>query len=554
MSNMKKVQCEVCGSNDIRKTADDLFVCQHCGTQYRTEDMRNLLVEIKEILENIDNEISQKQEPKQHKDESNAPWDRCCIAKARITPQDNVRHFLNYLEKAENIVCDIYKEISIEQTKEFYLPFYLIKGQYNIQWSAIACHTYYENEVVYEKRMNASTGKWVNEPVNRQVERVQRTHRNGSQNCKCRSFIPASMVLENVFGEISADEKTQLFAAFREQQESKFDYGDKLEIFDQAQLQKKDDHLYYGTWEILNDMEPQIANEERSNLQKRAKRIAYNRAQTGLNGGKFENYSESQEVVSESLDFVYVPVQVITYLYKGQKYVAVSDLVTITTTIPAIYPCDQNLVETKEQLEQETDQANRLSGLTVLGLVSIVVELFALLFMGMADFQEEAGLIALLVTMVASLVVVTVGLINDANRRKKNRLNQNTAFDEIYAVRKLALRNSKEAYCAAYPNAATITTDIPAVGSCSRALCCYVLTDYYEESAQQDEKLLQIQQLQREIAALEKKRTFPIILMAVFGVLFIPLVVGSILLGNINAQLNQKRPLLQSLRDEYVEN
>lgn len=43
---MKKMQCEVCGSNEIKKVADDIFECQSCGVQYSKDDVKKLLVEI----------------------------------------------------------------------------------------------------------------------------------------------------------------------------------------------------------------------------------------------------------------------------------------------------------------------------------------------------------------------------------------------------------------------------------------------------------------------------------------------------------------------------
>lgn len=548
---MKKIQCEVCGGNDIRKTDDNIFVCQHCGIQYRSEDMSKLLVEIKDILENIDKEITEKKEPPQEAPKSQ--WDNCYVVDAKVAPEDNVKHFLRYLEKAEHIACDIYKEISIENTKEFYLPFFLIKGQYVVNWSAIACHVYYENEVVYIDRYNSTLGKWEKEPTTRQVERIQRTSRTGKQDCGCSSFLPASMVLKNQFGELSAEDKTNLFDAFQSQQEAKRTTDYHPQPLDQARLQKKNDCFYYGNWQILNEMDLDIANQERGNLRSRAKRIVRNRAQNDLNGGYFENYSASQSVVSEQLSFVYIPVQVITYRYKGQVYAAVSDLATLTQTVPAIYPCDQNLVQTQEQMEEKTEQANRYSGFTVLGVLSLILEGFALFFMAIIDYQKTTGLIALFSAMVISLAVTTIGLVGDAKRRKKNRQEQDSVFGEVYAIHKAALHDSKEAFFAAYPNPAAISLKFPPVGACSSALFYSVSVEDYEQNAPLDEKLLQIQQLQQEIQKLEKKRIVPIILMTVFGILIIPLFVGSILLGNVNAKLNQKRPLLEEMKAEYLE-
>ena len=42
---MKKMVCEICGSNDIEKK-DGVFVCKSCGTQYSTEEAKKLLIEV----------------------------------------------------------------------------------------------------------------------------------------------------------------------------------------------------------------------------------------------------------------------------------------------------------------------------------------------------------------------------------------------------------------------------------------------------------------------------------------------------------------------------
>ena len=50
---MKKIVCEVCGSNELKKQGDE-FVCQHCGTKYSTEDAQKLFVEV-DSSKQIDN-------------------------------------------------------------------------------------------------------------------------------------------------------------------------------------------------------------------------------------------------------------------------------------------------------------------------------------------------------------------------------------------------------------------------------------------------------------------------------------------------------------------
>jgi uncharacterized Zn finger protein (UPF0148 family) len=41
---MKAMVCEMCGGNEILKR-DGVYVCQHCGTRFDTDEARKLLVE-----------------------------------------------------------------------------------------------------------------------------------------------------------------------------------------------------------------------------------------------------------------------------------------------------------------------------------------------------------------------------------------------------------------------------------------------------------------------------------------------------------------------------
>ena len=41
---MKKISCELCGSNQLIKQ-DGFFVCEHCGTKYSAEEAKKLLID-----------------------------------------------------------------------------------------------------------------------------------------------------------------------------------------------------------------------------------------------------------------------------------------------------------------------------------------------------------------------------------------------------------------------------------------------------------------------------------------------------------------------------
>lgn len=47
---MKKLQCELCGSIDIVKTADNLFECQSCGCKYTAEQAKSLISGTVEVV------------------------------------------------------------------------------------------------------------------------------------------------------------------------------------------------------------------------------------------------------------------------------------------------------------------------------------------------------------------------------------------------------------------------------------------------------------------------------------------------------------------------
>ena len=56
---MKRLKCELCGSNDIIKK-DDFYVCESCGTKYTVEEAKKLLVDISGSTVNVANNPQEK--------------------------------------------------------------------------------------------------------------------------------------------------------------------------------------------------------------------------------------------------------------------------------------------------------------------------------------------------------------------------------------------------------------------------------------------------------------------------------------------------------------
>lgn len=549
---MKKLQCEVCGSAEIRKVSDDLYVCQNCGLQYQAGDEKKLLVEIKDVLENIEEKIvSQQKEAKRAEEES--VWKNCYIVEPKVDPKENVKHFVSYLDKTMNIACDIYKEISLEQTKEFFLPFYHIKGFYRVQWNAIACHTYYENETVYQNRWDSNQRKMVGVPTTERVQKIQRTPVNGSQDCKRIGFTPASKELEAEFSTASRKETDDLWHSFKKQQEEKCKTGREYVNFDISKLRQEGDRFFYGDWELRNQQDLNAAAKEKSAMRNGAELYVHGLARHSVNDGYLENYSGSSRILSEEIAVVYVPVQVITYRYKGQLYTAVSDLTSITGTLPTVYPCDTELTGKQEEVGEESVRVKKMSGLMKLGFVLAVVGLLAMLLMDKLGDSADSIWIGIGL-MIASLILIITGLIMDAGKRKRFAEHEDLAILEVYAPRKLALQETKAAFMAAYPDTAEAMADAKcfAISAYTREVSDAFDIAYIEEQTLEADSLARIAQLEKEISSLQTKNLLVcIILMGVLCIFIIPIIVGMIISVKLNKELAQKTQELQELKEKW---
>ena len=147
---MKKIQCEVCGSTEIKKVGDDLFECQSCGVQYSKNDVSKLLVKITgevkidhtDDIENLttraerfyedgdtdraleyyervldadpDNENAQNRlEEIAKEQELESAFKDVYAFEANTTKEKCVDNFFRSLQSQKNIAHNIYKELSL---------------------------------------------------------------------------------------------------------------------------------------------------------------------------------------------------------------------------------------------------------------------------------------------------------------------------------------------------------------------------------------------------------------------------------------------------------
>lgn len=201
---MKKMQCEVCGSNEIKKISDDLFECQSCGVQYTKNEIQKMMVEISgevkidhtadienalqradsfmeegntdKALEYCNKVLDLEPENEQALQGVQAVRDREAATETETEENERIRAsavsvikhtvsadegkdiFLRELAKIRDIAPDVYREIEIISATEGYYPFSSVDEQYIAQYDGMACYrervpyTDYETKTDYDHK------------------------------------------------------------------------------------------------------------------------------------------------------------------------------------------------------------------------------------------------------------------------------------------------------------------------------------------------------------------------------------------------------------------
>lgn len=229
---MKKMQCDVCGSTDIKKIDETTFECQSCGVQYSKDEVKKLLVELtgevkidrsKEIENALtraeqflndedyskaleyynkvldlepDNEVAHQSidainlelGQKRAKEQSDAKSRQSAvkILKHNVEPDEAVSYFLKALKNVPDVAPDIYKEIEIMSIKQGYYPFSAVSKQYSGTYDGIACYrkqvpyTDYETRTDYHNKNQDGSYKTVQVAVTKYREEIDRQKVSGS--------------------------------------------------------------------------------------------------------------------------------------------------------------------------------------------------------------------------------------------------------------------------------------------------------------------------------------------------------------------------------------
>ena len=254
---MKKMQCEVCGSTDIKKVDDSIFECQSCGVQYDKNEVQKLLVELtgevkidhseeikntlkraQQFLDEGDfskaseyynkvldlapnnesalqaiNAINEKNAAQRQKVQAEAKKRSTVIKvlKHTVAPSDGITYFLKELKNAPDVAPDIYKEVEIISVTQGYYPFSVVDKQYSGTYDGIACYrkqipyTDYETKTDYHNKNQDGSYKKVQVAVTKYREEIDRKKVNGSFLVDHFGIFSVSQKLNEIFTSITPD-------------------------------------------------------------------------------------------------------------------------------------------------------------------------------------------------------------------------------------------------------------------------------------------------------------------------------------------------------------
>ncbi len=491
---MKKMQCEVCGSSEIKKIDDTTFECQSCGVQYDKSEVQKLLVEITgkvkiDHSEEVDNHIKRAaqfeqsgniEKAKEHYiaaldlDATNesaqdgikeldqkSEYEKFFVVDSQITDDETVEWLLREMATTDNIVCDIYKEINIKKITNKYNVFALLKGKYKQRWSAIMCYREYEKQTVYKTKYD-SNGRSYKEPTTEKIERINRVPSSGEHVYGFEGLALVNNFLQeynDLHGKNTVD---ALISDFEDLQCGKYSTY-TVKKHDSNCITEANGKKFYKDIELDFNIDEKIVSSRKKELLEKADEKCVKDIQESWDCDFYENISATRQTLSESVAYVCLPVQIIEYTYKSQDYIAVCDLVSHTTTITKTYPEDCVLANTKKELQDEENHSKKLPKLFWFGILTFIIGLIVFVI-GESNWDEFLISIGML-GMIASPVMMIIAAIQRKNNLKAFEVKNNDIHSSILAPREKFLTNSYEIFFDAYKNISSISDAATAVST-----------------------------------------------------------------------------------------
>ena len=492
---MKQLTCEMCGSTDLLKQ-DGVFVCQSCGCKYSVEEARKMMIEgtvdvsgstvFIDNTKQIENDLKRAKQYENEGDSFSAAeyYNKVLDAEAenieakegltrlknkskyldyyvvepKISSEESVKRFLQSLSTAENIICDIYGNIKIKSIIEKYYNFSFLKANGYVSWTAIRCDEYTENETVYKTEYQ--NGRQIKVPETKKVTKVERTPINGSAEWNCQKLFFASNAIVNAIGGKNNTFADELNEKFIELQDD--NYGDYNPVrLDSSKLIEKDGLTNYDGIEIELSIDTSLER----NISSQLINTEMNNCCEGVLGRSlhtyYENINSTTHTSSETIARILIPIQIITYEYKGKEYVAVSDMISNDQFIQTI-PTDTDLHNSRKEIEEATDNINTNAisvGKTFMGIgiVSMVIGVIAS-FLGFEDGILAGLMITFIISDVLGLILFFAGSSSVKKKRKEIAAKETEMSKLLVEPRVNMMNTSKRNFFANYSDPSSVET------------------------------------------------------------------------------------------------
>ena len=436
---MKKIQCEVCGSTEIKKISDDLFECQSCGIQYEKSEIQKLLVEITGEVKIDHTEDAEKmlvrarqfeekgdiQKAKEYYERAldyepenaeahgkleeidlaeNLPpevEDNVFIVEKDIESEKATENFLKFLMHQDNIVSDIYKEIEIISVEEKYYPFIQIQGRYSGQYTGTAVYVHREPFTDWKVETKYIDGK-------RYEKRVPFTNYRDIEDPKpvdgfcvanCTSILSVSKEFNSFFTSVSPKKFDEYvknskdhideymlkdFERFLTGEISKI--NESMILFEMNSSVEETDNLsYYKGLPIeAKELDAEWMQRASSCQLDYAGNLCIENAKSKIPGKFSRDVNVNYGADYEESKIIYFPAQIIEYVYKGDFHKAIVSLVKKYNAISATYPYSLEQEKITSDSEEKLSTASNQYGTMYLGgalsMIGIVAFLPSLVY------------------------------------------------------------------------------------------------------------------------------------------------------------------------------
>lgn len=461
---MKKMQCEVCGSNEIKKVADGIFECQSCGVQYSTEEVQKLLVEITgEVKIDHSNDaenaikrakqfesIGDKKKAKEYYEKaldydpdnqvanealSQSVENDFYILNKNISSDDVIRDSFDYLYQRKNVIPNLFSNITDVKVTEKYYPFAIMSAELSGQFSGTACYkhevpyTDYETKTDYSNKNQDGSYKKIQVAVTKYRTEIERKPASGY-------FSASAYGVYSVSGELGikiakcesnkVDNLDNLCSDLFSKLESKvYDIIQSEKSFESLNIKKI---IQENNISRLDDVEIDVDFNDKTWISRAGSIFSDEKAascgssaRANCPGDYSENVTYSVTSQKSTNKTVYIPLLIIDYKYKNKDYTTLAVLNDKCYEIAAIYPADKDAKENQKDVEIATQKTKEMTGA---GKAATFTGIVGAIFWIIGAFAESLGIMLFGIGMLL-LITLPCGIVESSHtKEKRNQLAQ----------------------------------------------------------------------------------------------------------------------------------